>query len=55
MENSPDPVLDDLLKTLPQLDQVQYDTTTQLSYLYQIAVKLGLYDAASILRDTYKV
>lgn len=38
------------IKELPQLPQVQYDTLKQLQQLYLAANKLGLYDAADIVR-----
>jgi hypothetical protein len=50
-----DPVLDQIFKDLPQLCQVQYDTRTQLAYLKRLAVKLGLYDAASSLATAFSL
>lgn len=57
MENidSLDPVLDEVLKDLPKLSQVQYDTRTQLAYLKRVAVRLGLYDAASSIATAFNV
>lgn len=40
----------DIIKGLPNLDQVQYSTGEQITYLLDAAVKLGLYDAAEVLR-----
>jgi hypothetical protein len=52
-EDSLDPVLDNILKTLPQLPQVQYETSLQLEYLWRFAVRYGLYDASECLRKNY--
>ena len=54
-EDSLDPVLDDILQHTPQLCQVQYDTKTQIAYLKRLAVKFGLYDAASTLATAFNV
>jgi hypothetical protein len=54
-EDSLDPVLDQILKDTPQLCQVQYDTRTQLAYLKRLAVKLGLYDAASSISTAFSL
>jgi hypothetical protein len=51
-KESLDPVLDSIIKNLPQLKQVQYDLDTQMTYLKRIAVKYGLYDAADCLPGT---
>ena len=55
LQNSLDPVLDKILEDLPKLSQVQYDTRTQLAYLKRLAVKLGLYDAASSIATAFNV
>jgi hypothetical protein len=48
-DKSVDPLLDQILEGLPKCGQVQYSTKDQLQYLYKLAVKLGLYDAAVVL------
>ena len=45
-----DPVLSEYIKSIHILPQVQYGTKDQLLYLIDIANKLGLYDAADILK-----
>jgi hypothetical protein len=54
-EPSPDPVLDDILRHLPQLAQVQYETALQLDYLWRLAVRYGLYDAADCLKNAFGI
>ena len=54
-DDSLDPVLDEILKDLPQLSQVQYDLQTQMNYLRRIAVRYGLYDAAEYLNKVFNV
>jgi hypothetical protein len=46
-----DEILEDVIKKLPQLPQVQYSTAAQLDYLRRIAIKYGLYDAADVLQN----
>lgn len=46
-----DPILEDLIKNMDQLGQVQYSTRDQLSYLHQISIKCGLYDAANVINN----
>ena len=46
-----DPILNELISKLPQLPQVQYSTKDQLIYLKNIAIRLGLYDAADFLKN----
>jgi len=45
-----DTTLKAVIASLPKLPQRQYDTTQQLVYLSQVAVKLGLYDADDVLK-----
>ena len=47
---SRDKELEEVIKKLPELHQRQYDTTTQVLQLITVAHKLGLYDAADVLR-----
>jgi hypothetical protein len=54
-QESIDPVLDEALQKLPQLSQVQYETSLQLDYLWRLAVRYGLYDAADCLRKGFGV
>jgi len=54
-DDSLDPVLDEILKDVPQLSQVQYDLQTQMNYLRRIAVRYGLYDAAEYLNKVFNV
>ena len=53
--DSLDPVLDEIIPTLPQLSQVQYDLRAQMGYLKRIAVRYGLYDAADYLHKVFNV
>ena len=50
----PDPERDDLLedkiRKMNPLPQVQYSTAKQIDYLRRVAIKLGLYDAADVLQ-----
>jgi Protein of unknwon function (DUF3008) len=39
-----------IIKKLPKLTQRQYSTKFQLQLLYEVANKLGLYDAADVLK-----
>jgi len=39
---------------IPQLPQVQYDTASQLRQAADAANKLGLYDAADVIKDCIK-
>lgn len=45
-----DPELQAAIQSLPKLGQRQYDTTSQILHLISAAHKLGLYDAADVLR-----
>ena len=47
-----DEQLNRVIKEIPQLAQRQYATDDQLTQLWRVANKLGLYDAADRLRDT---
>lgn len=49
-EDSIDPILDKLLDNMTQMSQVQYSTKDQLAYLCRFALKLGLYDAADVVK-----
>jgi hypothetical protein len=49
MEKLIDPIIEDIIKKLPKLQQVQYSTNKQIDYLKRIAVKIGLYDAVILL------
>ena len=46
-----DPILNELISKLPKLSQAQYSTKDQLLYLKDIAIKVGLYDAADFLKN----
>jgi hypothetical protein len=48
-----DPLVKALIKNLQQCSQVQYSTTDQLKYLVDVAHKLGLYDAADLIKTTF--
>ena len=54
-KDSLDPVLDEIIPSLPQLSQVQYDLRSQMGYLKRIAVRYGLYDAADYLHKVFNV
>lgn len=41
----------EVIATIPQQAQRQYGTDEQLRYLKMVANRLGLYDAADVIRD----
>lgn len=45
-----DKELEEAIEKLPRLNQRQYDTTRQILHLITAAHKLGLYDAADVLK-----
>ena len=45
-----DKVMEDTIRAIPRLNQRQYDTLTQVLHLITAAHRLGLYDAADVLR-----
>jgi hypothetical protein len=42
----------DIIRRLPGLRQRQYSLQDQLTYLVQVAFRLGLYDAADFIRKS---
>jgi hypothetical protein len=40
-----------ILKSIPQMPQVQYDLMTQLEILRLVANRIGLYDGADYLKE----
>ena len=57
-ENLPKPVYYETLQKvrarIPQLPQVQWSTAAQLYLLANVADRLGLYDAADVVRNYLK-
>lgn len=43
------------IAAIPKLNQRQYGTDDQLRYLYDVANRLGLYDAADVIRRHLEV
>jgi hypothetical protein len=46
-----DEVLEAVINAIPRQAQRQYDSQTQLLYLMEAANRLGLYDAADMVRN----
>jgi hypothetical protein len=47
-----DTAAQDVIDSIPKhLDQAQYSTHHQLYVLYQVAVKMKLYDAADVIKN----
>ena len=55
VSTSIDPILEDIIRKMPQLQPINYSTKDQLAYLKHIAVKFGLYDAADTITKTFQV
>lgn len=47
--------IEELIRRIPQMPQVQYDSERQLRELRALANKFGLYDAADLLRDRFNI
>lgn len=45
-----DPILVEVIKSIPQMSQVQYATKDQLKFLIDVGHKLGLYDACDFIK-----